>query len=49
MARCKHCGEETELHEAGVPTCPACLDERERKGCPKKRDPSEDGDQTKTR
>ena len=24
VARCSYCGRETELHEAGVATCPAC-------------------------
>ena len=26
VARCSYCGRETELHEAGVATCPACDD-----------------------
>jgi len=49
MAQCKRCGQETELYEADVPMCPACLDERDRKGCPKKCYPAEDGDPNKTR
>lgn len=49
MAKCYRCGNETELHEAGVPICPVCLDERDRKGCPKKRIPPEEGDSIKTR
>jgi len=44
MAKCKHCGQETELHEAGVPICPACLDERDRKCRPKKRHSPDEGD-----
>ena len=30
MAKCKRCGKETELYEAGVPLCLACIDEREK-------------------
>jgi len=36
MAQCIRCGKETELYEAGVPICPACIDQRERKRCCKK-------------
>ena len=39
MAKCKRCGKETELYEAGVPLCLACIDERDRKIIPKKRPP----------
>jgi hypothetical protein len=41
MAKCKRCGKETELYEAGIPMCTACLDERDRKACCKKRIPPE--------
>jgi hypothetical protein len=30
MPKCVECGAETELHELGVPICPACISERER-------------------
>jgi hypothetical protein len=36
MPHCVRCGKETELYEAGVPVCTACIDERDRKGYPKK-------------
>ena len=49
MAKCKHCGQETELHEAGVPICTACVDERDRKPHPKKPNPPEEGDPAKRR
>lgn len=26
VTRCSYCGRETELHEAGVPTCTVCAD-----------------------
>jgi len=29
MAKCARCGAETELYELDVPTCPACIAERE--------------------
>jgi len=32
MASCIHCGKETELYEAGIPTCLACINDQERKG-----------------
>ena len=40
MAKCRRCGKETELYEAGIPICVACIDERDKKSdCPKR--PSE--------
>jgi len=47
MAKCTRCGKETELYEAGIPICPACIDEREGKRRPREfiipdeRDPNE--------
>jgi|GEM_PF-5889386 len=29
MAKCAGCGTETDLHELGVPICPACIAERD--------------------
>ena len=29
MASCIHCGKETELYEAGIPICLACINEQE--------------------
>jgi hypothetical protein len=44
VAKCIRCGKETELHEAVVPICPACVDERDRKPRPKKCKSPERGD-----
>jgi ribosome-binding protein aMBF1 (putative translation factor) len=32
MAQCNLCGRKTELYEASIPICTACVDQRERKG-----------------
>jgi len=47
MPKCNRCGQDTELYEADIPVCPACLDEQERKGCPKRRNIPKKGDPTK--
>jgi len=39
MAKCNRCGKETELYEAGVPICPSCLDEQDRKRSSVKKPP----------
>ena len=48
MAKCTRCGKETELYEAGIPICPACIDEREGKSRPKKCIVPDERDSTKT-
>jgi hypothetical protein len=48
MAHCTRCGKETELYEAGIPMCTACIDEQDSKGYPEKQILPEGRDLTET-